>query len=54
MGVSTLKPGPSQALTLEAQARKQGMIYEEECRVNWASSSLNGDATEEEYQDKEE
>ena len=47
MGVSNLKPVNQTDLSLEAQARKQGMIYEGECRVNWGSEDLSGSTGEE-------
>ena len=42
MALSQLKPVNERALSIEAQARKQGMIYEGECRVNWGSENLSG------------
>ena len=47
MGLSNLKPVNQTALSLEAQARKQGMIHEGECRVNWGSSDLSESTGEE-------
>lgn len=41
MGLSNLKPVNQTELSIEAQARKQGMIYEGECRVNWGSTELS-------------
>ena len=41
MGLSNWKPVNQTELSIEAQARKQGMIYEGECRVNWGSNNLS-------------
>lgn len=41
MGLSQLKPVNQTELSIEARARKQGMIYEGECRVNWGSTELS-------------
>lgn len=46
MGLSNLKPVNQTELSIEAQARKQGMIYEGECRVNWGSTELSGTSGE--------
>lgn len=41
MAIANLRPVNQNALSFEAEARKQGMIYEGECRVNWGSSDLS-------------
>lgn len=47
MGLSALSPFQSKADSIETQARQQGMIYSDECRVNWGQAFDSDENTQE-------